>query len=69
MTTITIEIPDKEAKSLSAFIKKRGGNIISVDDDGFTKDELDSVKQGLKEALMIKNGQLKSIPMSDLWNE
>jgi len=69
MTTITIEIPDNEAKSLSAFIKKKGGSIISVDDDGFTKDELDSVKQGLKEALMIKNGQLKSIPMSDLWNE
>jgi len=69
MTTITIEIPDDETKSLSAFIKKKGGNIISVDDDGFTKDELDSVKQGLKEALMIKSGELKPISMSDLWDE
>jgi hypothetical protein len=69
MTTITIEIPDGETKSLSAFIKKKGGNIISVDDDGFTKDELESVKQGLKEALMIKSGELKPISMSDLWDE
>ncbi len=71
MTIITLEIPDSEAQTVSTFIKEKGGHILAVDnnDDGFTEDELASIKQGLKEALMIKNGGLKPLSMSDLWDE
>ena len=67
--TLAVEIPENELKNLSAYLKKHGGNIISVDDDGFTESELNSVKQGLHEALLIKKGELKPLSMSDLWDE
>ncbi len=30
MTTVTINIPDKEKRSLSSFVKERGGEIVDV---------------------------------------
>ncbi|MGF7082522.1 hypothetical protein [Mucilaginibacter sp. UYCu711] len=69
MTTITLEISDEVAQTIFSIIKKEGGNIISVDDDGFTTEELKSVTTGLKEARMIKNGEMKPLSMNDLWDE
>jgi len=69
MTTITLEISDEVAQTIFSIIKKEGGNIISVDDDGFTEDELKSVATGLKEAVRIKNGDIKPLSMDDLWDE
>lgn len=57
MTTITLEISDEVAQTIFSILKKEGGNIISVDDDGFTEAELKSLNTGLKEALMIKKGE------------
>jgi hypothetical protein len=69
MTTITLEISDEVAQTIFSILKKEGGNIISVDDDGFTEQELKSLNTGLKEAMMIKNGDMKPLSMNDLWDE
>ncbi|MES2426103.1 MAG: hypothetical protein V4560_03990 [Bacteroidota bacterium] len=69
MTTITLEISDKVAQTIFSIIKKEGGNIISVDDDGFTEEELKSITVGLKEAVKIKSGDIKPLSMNDLWDE
>lgn len=69
MTTITLEISDEVAQTIFSIVKKEGGNIISVDNDGFTAEELKSVTTGLKEAAMIKSGDMKPLSMNDLWDE
>lgn len=71
MTTLTIEIPDNATADIASIVKERGGNILSmdIDDENLSEDELESIKRGLKEALLIKEGKLKSIPFSELWND
>ena len=71
MTTLIIEIPDSETKDISNIIKARGGNVVSInaDDEDLSPGELELLKRGLKEALLIKEGKLKSIPFSELWDE
>jgi hypothetical protein len=71
MTTLIIEIPDIEVTDISNIVKAKGGSVFnaSMDDDNLTLDELDSLKRGLKEALLIKEGKIKSIPFSELWND
>jgi len=70
MTTLIIEIPDIEVADISNIVKAKGGSVFnaSTDDDNLTPDELDSLKRGLKEALLIKEGKIKSIPFSKLWS-
>ncbi|MDB5115403.1 MAG: hypothetical protein JWQ79_895 [Mucilaginibacter sp.] len=69
MTTITLEISDEVAQTIFSIVKKEGGSIISVDDDGFTPGELNSINTGLKEAIKIKKGEIKPLSMNDLWDE
>jgi hypothetical protein len=71
MTTLIIEIPDSEMSDISNIVRSRGGSIVSVDADenNLTVEELNLLKRGLKEALLIKEGKIKSIPFSDLWND
>lgn len=71
MTTLIIEIPDSEAVDISNIVRAKGGNVVSVDsdDENLTPDELDLLKRGLKEALLIKEGKIKPIPFSELWND
>ena len=74
MTTVTIELPDNETTIISKItdmVKSVKGGRIDIDsyDDGFTENELASVKRSLKEAGMIKRGELKSLSMDDLWDE
>lgn len=68
---LIIEIPDSETKDISAIIKAKGGNVISInaDDEDLSPVELDLLKRGLNEALLIKQGKLKPIPFSELWND
>ena len=40
-----------------------------VEDENLTPIELDLLKRGLKEMLLIKEGKIKSIPLSELWND
>ena len=70
MTTLIIEIPDIEVADISNIVKAKGGSVFnaSTDDDNLTPDELDSLKRGSKEALLIKEGKIKSIPSSKLWS-
>jgi len=70
MTTLTIEIPDNEKSAIADFIIKRGGNILSVnEDDDLTKTEFELLQESYKEALLIKKGIVKGLPASELWND
>lgn len=71
MTTLIIEIPDSETGDISDIVKAKGGNVVYVntDDEDLTLDELELLKRGIKEALLIKEGKIKSIPFSELWND
>jgi hypothetical protein len=70
MTTLTIDIPDSEIIIVSDFIKKRGGKVLNVDsDDDLTEAEFALLQESYKEALLIKKGMIKAIPLSELWNE
>ena len=42
---------------------------INADNEDLTPKELELLKKGLKEALLIKEGKIKSIPFSELWNK
>ncbi len=70
MTTLIIEIPDDRVTEISNIIKAKGGSVFNanLEDENLTPDELDSLKRGLKEALLIEAGKIKGIPFSELWN-
>ena len=71
MTTLIIEIPDSETGEISNIVRARGGKVVQIDavDEDLTPTELELLKRGLKEALLIKEGKIKSIPFSELWND
>jgi len=70
MTTLTIEIPDSERIIIADFIKKRGGNILDINtDDDLSEAEFALLQESYKEALLIKKGVVKALPLSDLWND
>jgi len=74
MTTITIHLPESDSgiiSSISEIVRGvKGGSInIDNDDDGFTESEISSIKRSLKEAALIKSGDLKPLSMDDLWDE
>jgi len=70
MTTLIIEIPDKETEDISNIVRAKGGNVVHVnaDQEDLTPAELELLKRGLKDALLIKESKIKSIPFSELWN-
>jgi hypothetical protein len=70
MTMLIIEIPDIEVADISNIVKAKGGSVFNAsEDEDLTPDELESLKRGLKEALLIKEGKIKAIPFSELWND
>jgi len=71
MTTLIIEIPDSETGEISNIVRARGGSVVQIDaaDEDLTPTEVELLKRGLKEALLIKDGKIKSIPFSELWND
>ena len=71
MTTLTIQIADNEVEAIttiSNIIKNIGGSI-DIENDDLTPKEFDMLQESYKEALMIKDGIKKGIPVSELWNE
>ena len=71
MTTLIIEVPDLEVDEISNIVKEKGGNVVNAeaDNENLTPVELKLLKRGLKEALLIKDKKIKSIPFSELWND
>jgi hypothetical protein len=70
MTTLTIEIPDSERASILKVVKKAGGNVLDIDtDDDLSEAEFKLLQESYKEALQIKDGKIKAIPASELWND
>jgi hypothetical protein len=72
MTVLTINLPENSAdiiSDISSLVKSAGGEISILSDDDFSDTEFNTLKEGYKEALLIKDGKLKGIPLSDLWND
>ena len=73
MTTLTIEIPDDNSPLLSELIKltKNAGLKMRIDndEDNLSESEFQSLKNAAEEAVLIKKGLLKGIPVSELWND
>jgi hypothetical protein len=72
MTTLTINIPDSGKNiipDISALVKSAGGDISVNSDDDLSDEEFTLLKESYKEALLIKDGKLKGIPTSQLWND
>ena len=73
MTTLTIEIPDDNSPLLSELIKltKNAGLKVSInnDEDNLSESEFQSLKNAAEEAVLIKKGLSKGIPVSELWND
>jgi len=72
MTTLTINIPDSNSdiiSKISSLVETAGGKISIYSDDDLSDSEFKSLKEGFKEALLIKDGKLKGIPASELWND
>jgi hypothetical protein len=71
MTTLTIQLPDNKSgviADIADIIKKVGGHI-DIDSDDLSPKEFELLQEGYKEALMIKDGLIKGIPASELWND
>ena len=71
MTTLIIEIPDDATDDISNIVKEKGGNVVNInsDEEDLSSNEVELLIRGLKEALLIKEGKIRSIPFSDLWND
>jgi hypothetical protein len=73
MTTLTIEIPDDNSLLLSELIKltKNAGLKVHInnDEDNLSESEFQSLKNAAEEAVLIKKGLTKGIPLSELWND
>ncbi len=62
MTTLTINIPDKEKKLVTELVKKLGGEVIHVD----RKKALSKLEEGLAEVKAIKEGRTKGLTLQDI---
>ncbi len=67
MTTLTIEIPDREAQDVLTYIKQRGGNVVDeISSATLKRAQKASLKKGLTEAILISRGDIKGTPLSEL---
>jgi hypothetical protein len=62
MTTLTINIPDKEKKLVTELVKKLGGEVIHVD----RKKALSKLEGGLAEVKAIREGKTKGLTLEDI---
>ncbi len=72
MTIVTINIPDSNESiisDISALVKNAGLDMYISNDDDLSNDEFALLAESYKEALLIKDGKLKAIPASELWND
>jgi hypothetical protein len=70
MTTLTIEVPDKEVKEISTFVKQKGGKVVEkISTAAIKRSQLESLKQGLTEAILISRGEMEGTSLLQLWNK
>ncbi len=70
--TITINILDAHStiiSEISSLVKTAGGETFVYADDDLSDQEFEMLKSAYKEVLLIKDGKLKAIPASELWND
>ena len=63
MTTLTIQVDDKDADFLLQVIKRINAKVIKSSKKA---DLLDKIKTGLKEAKLMNEGKLKGLSLSDI---
>lgn len=67
MTVLTIEIPDKETKFVTEFVKKIGGKVKkqnNVEKSPYDPKFVAKIRQGEED---FKNGKFVKIAIEDLW--
>jgi hypothetical protein len=69
MTTLTFNVPDKEADSIAQIINKKGGILFIKTKERLSKTEQHSLNRALDEAHKIKKGEMKALNFEDLWDE
>jgi hypothetical protein len=70
MTTLTIQIPDREVRELSSYIAQKGGKVVAkTSAAALKKSQQASLKEGLTEAILISQGKMEGTPLSELWDE
>jgi hypothetical protein len=71
MTTLTINVPDKEKKLVTQLIKKLGGEVISVEGKLTSTREktLSKMEEGLSEVKSIQQGKTKGLTLGDVLNQ
>ena len=71
MTTLTINVPDKEKKLVALLVKKLGGEVISIDNKLTTTREkaLSKLEEGLTEVKSIREGKTKGLTLDDVLGE
>ena len=68
MTTITLKVPDNKTKTVFSFLKELPfGKVEKVSKE---KEKIfNSIKQGLKEVRLIKEGKVKAITLEQMYKE
>lgn len=71
MTTLTINIPDKEKNLITQMIKKLGGEVIRVENRRATAKEkaLFKLEDGFLDIKKIKEGKQKGLTLDNLFDE
>jgi hypothetical protein len=72
MTTLIMEFPDNASSAISSIIKdaeKAGAFVHIENEEDLSPAEFELLKESYKEALLIKDGVVKAIPASELWND
>jgi hypothetical protein len=68
MTTITLKVPDNKTETVFSFLKELPfGKVEKVPKE---KEKIfNSIKQGLKEVRLIKEGKVKAITLEQMYKE
>lgn len=71
MTTLTISVPDKEKKLLTALLEKLGGKVISVEKETTStrQNALSKLEEGLNDVRSIREGKVKGLTLDDVFDQ
>ena len=68
MTTLIIEIPEKEKDTVLGFLKKHGVKVQEPEKELTREEVLAGLEQGLREAKLMSEGKIKGKTLSQVLN-
>jgi len=69
MTTLFAKYINSRRNKNSSVVHKRNAQAAASAEPSKGQQNLLLLKQGITEAVLIGNGQLKAVPISELWND